>query len=360
MAIYRAYGNQLVDNQSAMEMGFSGQLQSFETTASTTETAFEFAGEPVPFEPIGLGRPLTVEIRHVYTGNFPRSVLGFNDGMLVSSAVKSIATFDAAPRAVNFLRAKSKSHTNMRNPAATEEGTPLVFYSPALTETSSLITFELTFDEFPKPLVDGIASAFKSAAGIPVFAPYSAYMVAAGTIVGLIGRLGEKLVDGRPAFTVTEPLGYLRPGDNAPQEGFHLLAQDNFDIAASGCEFDATQGQLVDKETRQPYDGPHPYVVISLDGRKNDQYADFLPTAASAALLGQFFHVGENQEQSLDILINSLKLYNDLGFRKRADRLADSVAQTLEDKGEDSEEYKKVKAQYDAFVANILNDELKP
>ena len=58
----------------------------------------------VGFTPIGPNKPLTVEIRHVYTGKFPeRAMFGHRGDMAVVSGVKNYSAFDATARAVNFL-----------------------------------------------------------------------------------------------------------------------------------------------------------------------------------------------------------------------------------------------------------------
>jgi hypothetical protein len=343
MALYRAYGNQLVDNNTTMEMVASGRMRGFEAEFAP-EPARGLEGVLTPFKEIGIGKPLTIEIRHIY------------DGMLVTSAIRSLATFNAAPRAVNFLKDKVQKHTNMETPHATEEGTPLVFYSPALAEKNTILTIEFIFDEFPRKAVESIAKAFSTAAAIPLFAAQSTYLVAAGMLTNLVGVLGERLLDGRPPFTVTEPLHFLRGGDEVPQQGFHLMAKDDFDLEVEGCQFDDEKGELVYKSNGKAYDGRHPYVVFSLDGAENEDYEKFTATAASATLLESFYHIGEGQSQPLDDLMSAVTLFNDWRFRQKADGLESKLAAA--EVG--TEEYERLKAQYDAYVANILNTALKP
>ena len=88
----------------------------------------------IKFEPIGIGRPLIVEVRRVYTGSHPApGWFSESKDMLVTSAMKSIATFNAAPRAVNFLKKGVERKTTLTQVAATSDGTPLVYYSFAMT-----------------------------------------------------------------------------------------------------------------------------------------------------------------------------------------------------------------------------------
>jgi hypothetical protein len=76
------------------------------------------------FTQIGINRPLTAQIRHVYTGWFPKQrFLSGNKDMLVTSAMKDVAVFNAVSRAVNFLRKDVPANSGFDSPAATDQGT---------------------------------------------------------------------------------------------------------------------------------------------------------------------------------------------------------------------------------------------
>src|SRR5205823_2086794 len=126
---------------------------------------------------IGLNKPLTVQIRHVYSGQFPKqSFFSKNKDMLVTSAMKDVAVFNAQPRAVNFLRKSVGAKSNFDSPDATAQGTPLVCYSPAVTSSSTILTLEIVFDEFPDELISKVSGAISSLAGVPLFLPASGYL----------------------------------------------------------------------------------------------------------------------------------------------------------------------------------------
>jgi hypothetical protein len=359
MALYKVYGNELVDARTEIEMTVEGKISDLDqvvTELTPKHLGWGDEGEPTPFLEIGINKPLTVEIRHIYTGQYPRSILGIGNDMLITSAIKSISTFNAAPRAINYLRTGQEKNGNIRALPANEQGTPLIFYSPALTEDNTVLTVEFIFDSFPDDLVAGIGDAFIAAAGIPIFADKSVPLLAAGTVIKLAARLTEKLVDGQPAFSVTEPLSFLRPGDNRPQQGFHLMTEDDFDLIGEGCEFNPDTGEVIYKNGGKSYDGPHPYVIFSLDGTQVEKYSQFQATAASAALLKRFYHLGDGQQQPIDTLLEAVKLYNDWQYRNKADK-ANKELKSLK---EGTEAYKKKKAEYDAYLANIMNDLLQP
>src|SRR4030042_2051434 len=84
----------------------------------------------IPFEPIAIGKPLTIEIRWVYTGKKPGKV---GKDMKITSAFKSLATFNEAPRAVNLIKCGMHAQSNVKW-TATDKGTPLSFYTPAMIE----------------------------------------------------------------------------------------------------------------------------------------------------------------------------------------------------------------------------------
>ena len=48
------------------------------------------------FQPVGIGKPLSIEIAGIFTGDAPSTALGQPPDLLVASAVKSLVTYDAA------------------------------------------------------------------------------------------------------------------------------------------------------------------------------------------------------------------------------------------------------------------------
>ena len=117
----------------------------------------------------------------------------------------------------------------------------------------------------------------------------------------------------------------------------------------------AAGGQLVDGGGAG-YSGDWPYVVISLDGSEVEEYKDFEPTQASAAVLQNFFNIRDEQDAPLDTILEGLKLYSDFKFRLEADK----VQAQLKGLDPDSEEAKKLGEKLEALKKNILQDKLKP
>lgn len=367
MAIYYSLGSALVTREELFEK--TDELKKFRSKVSLKKPAgIKFTTgklnelhvskattvSKTKFVPVGINKPLTIELRHLYTGAHPKTFLGKKKDMLVSTALKGFVSYDAAPRAINYLKQNIQPNTNIK-PSASEQGTPLVFYSPGVTQPATLLTVEVIFDNFPKEVFNKISSAFNTAASIPVFASASFYLLAAGMVTKLLGRAGESIFDGDVAVKFDDELSFERPGSEVPVADFRLMTLNNFDQGILTTHSVGKNGVLLDKNGNA-YAGEHPYATLSLDGRENKEYDNFVPTAISAALLERFYNVKEGKEQSLDILMEALSLYNDVKYRSEADKVTKALSK-LDPKSAD---YTKLKEKYDALVKNIGKDLLRP
>jgi hypothetical protein len=373
--IYYAYGTALITEEELFDSvnidrlaTFYGELKKrkkprsipFSTGELSAENAVTQMEAIIPFQEIGPGLPLTVMIMEVYTGRFPN--LGFLKGggkdFLLTSAIKSIASFEAKPRAVNFLMKKVPKKSRLERPPASSQGTPIIFYSPALLERSLTLDLTMIFDSFPQEVFEQVGSVFLAAAGIPIFLPHSTYLLAAGLIAKLAGNIGEAIFDGQPIFNSSDALDINLPGRQPIPPGFVLITSDNVDNLdgqfRAKHHIDPNTGQVVD-QSGQVYQGDVPYIVISLDGTTDEGLKSFAPTAASAAILSRFFGMKEGQELPLSTLVDALKLYNDLSYRHQVDRINQQLQSVT-----DAEEKKKLEEKKKALIANILEDILKP
>jgi hypothetical protein len=322
---------------------------------------FKIENDVVPFQPIGLGLPLSVIVREVYTGKFPKGgPFGpKKEDMILTSAIKSIATLDAKPRALNYLKKKVSAHRRMERPGASEQGTPHIFYSPALLERSLTLDITVAFDSFDQEIFETIGDTFTSAAGIPLFVTQSFYLIAAGAITKLIGKIGEAIFDSTPEFESSDALDIFLPGSKPLPAGFILVTGDNIDSVDPTFRTKykvSTAGTVVEVANEaNVYNGDVPYVVISVDGTQTDELKSFTPTAASAALMSRFFNIKEGKSVPFDLVIEGLKLYNDISFRKQIIDLDKKIAAAPE--GPAKEEMKKKRT---ALQDNILEELLKP
>lgn len=315
-------------------------------------------GAVAGFVDIGVGKPLSVEIREIYTGKYPRGVSlfgGKQSAMLMTTAMKGLEVSSGSARAVNFLTRKVKPHTRLRQVDATTVGTPLVYYSPALTQMEAVLTVDIAFDEFPKEAFDAVSTAASSAAGIPAFAAAGPYLVVAGTIVNLLGRLGESGFDSSPDFTATVALALDRPGEPLLAADYRLCMEEA-GLQEIRADYQIDEGgSLVRCDNGELYDGDFPYVVLSIDGREHDERKTFVPMAATADMVKTFFGSKPMFSTSIETALEGMKLYSDWQFRERALTLDKQVkAET------DTAKKDQLRALRDATLKNIGKDELKP
>jgi hypothetical protein len=314
--------------------------------------------QPVKFKEIGLGKPLTIMIREVYTGKYPKGGL-FERGkdMLITSAVKSPVVVNAKPRALNFLKNKVASKSRLERPAATEQGTPYVFHSPALLEKSLTMDLTIVFDTFDQEIFNQVGDAFNATAGIPLFLAQSFYLIAAGMITKLIGKAGEAIFDGKPVFDASDALDIYLPGKPPLPAGFLLITSDNVDVVDKDFrkkyQVNAA-GKVVDSAGNE-FNGDIPYIVASADGTEQEELKEFTPTAVSAAMLNRFFGLKDGQSVAFDIMIEALKLYNDISYRKQIERIDEQLKNMPAGPAKDELTKKR-----EALLANILEELLKP
>lgn len=375
MGMFYAYGGALIDEDEIQAKTEAGHFAHFarESRKNPDSATIEFstgrmlAGQ-VPggsaagpqrttFEPIGVGRPLTIEIRHIYTGRFPKTNLfNRNADMIVTSAIKSSPVLAEAATAVNFLRKQVTPRTGFSTPHADELGTPVVFYSPSLTQKNSNLTIKFAFDDFPGDELDAISQALSTAAGLPLFAAAGLQIHSVAAIARWLGRLGESVFDSHAAFRSTQSLTFCRPGSTIPVANFALMMQDDEDERRILKNHEIRDGILVNPSSGSPYDGDVPYVVISLDGRRNDELKDFAAKSTAAMMLGEVYADANRNSSKLEDLEQAVGLYHDYRIRRRADRIATQLA----DEPAGTAEFERLAREHSALIANIASPLLKP
>jgi hypothetical protein len=356
MASFRIHGDEVVsaaDFYGRLASGLEGlDAETLEThpLAAALETPQAVATAPgvTQFVPVGLGKPLTVLIRHVYTGRHPvKTTFGSAKHMAVVTGLKDYSVYAASTRAVNYLMKDAKPKTPFKAPPTFTDGTNVVAYSPAVLTDSLTFTVEMAFDRFPDGLFNAISKGLSGAGGIPVMIPAQGYLLAASSLVRIFSDWADALIDGKASFSITDTLDFNIPGVAPPAADFRVLC--NFD--AAGMTYDPAQGLM---QNGTAYRGDEPYVVISLDGAERKNLEGFAPTAASASVLKQFFNMRDGSEASIEAIMAGMKLVNDLKFREEAQKLERAVEKAT---GEDKA---KLQKRLDAVVKNILSEELRP
>lgn len=332
----------------------------------------------------GLGKPCTIKIETVYTGKYGHG--WFAKDMLATSAMKSLGVTEAQPRMINFLERKVGRRRVLHDTSATQPGTRLLFYSPALTRLRGSMSIELAFDDVPERQFEGASNFLKNVAGLAIFLPHSHYLMAGSQIVNALGRFGNALWDSRPEWSAEFSLD-LSPVIGRPTtSGLYLGMDNNVWIGLSRSGYTVQEGVLTDRTGNQ-YSGDHPYVLISIDGRPDAKLEEFQPLAMTAEIASRFLAAKDALGASLDMVFESLKIANDWSYRKEAtalseqiaqlklvekeetDALSDLVAKSPNDESipvrrarisEIAEEIRGAEARRDAAVKNIINKDLRP
>jgi hypothetical protein len=307
-----------------------------------------------PYQGIGVGKPLTIVIETIYLGDYPDAmpwVPWVDTGdVLVTSAHKAFETFDAAPRAIHLLQKDAKRRASLKAKAA-EEGSQLVYYSPAVTELGILFSVELSVDrDFDKEIGNALAKAVTAAGALPVFAPAAPYLVGAGVAIPIALNAVNMLARPNTFFGQHVELNFERPGVELAQPGALVLYPGSDDRAFDGYKL---EGLVLRNGKGAPYRGKLPYVVISLDGTENKNFDGWSARAASAALLDRFFSSGELLSSALEIVNESLVFYNDMKYR---DMAAEALKKSKTSKGA---EKKRQKELYDAYTKNIKTEAIR-
>lgn len=341
MAVYHIMGDELVTDRVARSRPSGALVASDEEGPILTQ-----------FEPIGIGKPLTIEIRHVYTGRFPKSggLFGGDKDVALVSGVKDYSVFAASARALNLISRSVKARAHLRG-SAFEDGTPVVLYSPAVMADSLTLSIEFAIDRFPGEFVQQVGRSLKALAGVPLMMPFSGFLMGAGEVARIGSDLGDALFDGRPSFSITESINFDRPGSAVATADFRVLSHDP--LLAGRHRYKDGVG-LVDA-SGAPYQGDEPYVVISLDGKTRPHLENFSATIASAAVLERFFSVKSGGTASIDTLMESIKLASDMRLRGQAEALKRQIEALPAGRERD-----RLLAQRESVLKNIQSPELRP
>ena len=306
------------------------------------------------FEPIGPGLPLTIQIRYIYTGQYP--VGRKKRDLLVTTAMKTIQTFNAKWHAVNFLSRGIGSNHGMSHAPATDNGTPIIYYTEALVDTDTVLTLKMGLSTIPKRFFETVDNILSNSAGIPLFAPAKSHLLTAGSIIKVVQSLSRILQNRDPFFEATNALEFTTGGADIPIAGYRLITNNNENFKSEFKDYQITNKGLV--KAGKKYKGDLPYIIFSLDGRKNDGYKNFIPTAASSTLLDRFYRMKNGHMAASSDLVDALKIYSDYQFRKQADEKQEEIDAL--DKEKDAEKLAKKKKELDAIVTHIKDPALRP
>ena len=304
------------------------------------------------FTPIGTGLPLTVEVAHVYTGKYPRTILG-SSPMLITSAIKNLTDVGAGAEAVNYLVKKVSKNANFPSPPADTEGTRLVCYVPAVTASSTTVTLNMVFEIFPDAAFQEIGSIFSGLGALPIFLTQSPYLLGAQSVLKVVQDIGDAIFNGKPSYSPTFTINFADIG-TATDAGYqtYFNGKDDTTIDGSTMTFVPNRG-LIDPRTGAPYNGDAPYFVIAIDGAERDDLKGFAPLAATADMLSTFFNIKDGGVIPVSDIVGIFSSANDVSYGEKALATKKKIADAPP--GTDTTA---LQAQLKAYLANIQSDSL--
>ena len=310
----------------------------------------------IPYQGIGIRKPLTIVLEKIYLGEYPDAMPWFpisRGDVLVTSAHKGFEWFDAAPQAVHLLERDAERRASLKA-KATQQGSQLVYYSPAVTELSILFSVELSVDrDFNKEVGDALAKAVTAAGALPGLRHSGALPCCRGscdspchqsrelarTAAGVLRR--TRRTELQPSWRRARSAGRARLVRRQGRPGVRGIHARSW-VRTAGCRRRLLPGRTAVRGDEPRRDRAAGTGRLGRDGR------------IQAAIIERFFTSGELATKALEIVSESLVLYNDMTYqRKAADALRDIKAE--KDPAKKMQKQEQVKA----YLKNIKTKELR-
>lgn len=315
--------------------------------------------------PVELGRPLHIEVIAAHVGHVGRRR---ENDLLVASAVKNAGSHDAMPRAVNQVFQGVSGSRTLR-PGPFNQGSPTVYYSPALDETTLVFGVDLVLDSFNDSVFRTVSGLLSFAAGIPIFAPAGAFLLAGSQIVRMAGNLGRALLETGPILRSRYEIRFNEAWFQLPGAGLLVLWPDRLTDAelkdvnsryAIKVDHQGQQVYLAERGGDQtPYSGEAPYVIVNLNTSERQELKGFKPQHASAALLEQFYGSETPGQAAVQVLKEAMTLYSDVAYQKKALLALDHVERLKSSPDGNADAIAEERRQYATYLKNIVNDDVR-
>ena len=372
MAVLHSLGNNLVDSKEIADKASSGALKRFDTstkkkknakinfrTGTLTSRDLNDAGV-VKFTPIGIGKPLSMEIVTIYSGDAPKKFLGGKPDLLVTSGTKYVHVNEAQPKAVNQLIKRIEKRT-VYEPEAFTKGCPFIYYSPAVGAETILCSVELVANTFDKKGVKQLSGLLSAAAGTPLFAPSNSLLMTGSAVVNLAGKIGDAIFESKPFLKDGIPIRFNTPTMRPSFARTYVVCNDKhsseleaYKAVTKTSSLGGDKIILEHKQNGTEYRGKAPYIVVVIDGKEKPMLNDFQPQLASAAMLNRFYG-GDRQEATTKLLKEAMQLYNDQYYHNEANELKAKLKKMTPG----SESFELQLARFKAFQKNIKNKKFK-
>ena len=311
------------------------------------------------YESIKIGKPLSVEILGGSSGSEQR--FRNRKKLLISSKIKAPSEWGKATRMINILKSGVGPKDDL-TPNADDTGGSVIYYSPAVTQSTISCSVQMTLDNFDESIFGTISDLLDSAGNFPVFAPISGFLLAGSKLVKLAGSWMNWLTEDDAFLKDSLSLRFLTPGVAADLPGLKMVCNDDDwqelqayrpGVIKRGGDKIVT---LVDRQNpRKQYQGSKPFLILEVDGRERENHKAFLPQVATAQMLEQFYGGKSDSVKPVEKLSEALSLYNDFAFLKKAQR----AAKQKEEFKDDPKKLATAETLYNSYLNNIQSDRLR-
>lgn len=353
MSVLYGLGNRLLTKEEYISEARSTTTRKTKVRGTKSrETKNQFT-----FKDIGIGKPLLVQIYTMYTGKHPSKFGLGAPRLLVSSTVKEASNISSTktPKAVNQLVNQIEDNQYLYIDPE-NIGTPYVYYSPAMVEQKVDITISFDIKKFDDKLFEQLSKALQGAGALPVFAPASTFLFSVSSVINFGKELGKIFIEDKGYMKDVLNIEFNGPCENIQPNWYCICNTSDEDELKLDVWKDHKNHVFLGKSKEEKYDGDAPYVLLSVDGRKNDSLNGFQPLIASAEILEDFYGSAPGAGVT-QVITDAMSLYNDLAHNKAAIEIKEKIAAL--DPQKDKALIEKNQKLLDAHNANIQEAKLK-
>lgn len=371
--------------------------------------------EPVPFRPIGIGKPLRITLEQVYVG----ANSNWRGELLVTSTAAATEQSSAGTTAMNWWGRGLKPYDKVPLNDASA-GSDVLYYSPAESNDKLDLAVYLKFDNFDRDQWAAWLKAANKIGSLPIviggFVTGGPAGAATGqAIVGVTSAgsnlaiaLLDRAIDGGNSIQMNASISIGRAGLLSATPGYKLLTEERFieryiyedgseshkpssyisfeddgkhpvylEVDGNHFYVHRETGRLMHKddgswpnhpgwtyEKDSEVRGPWPYALILVDGTERSSLAQWKPAAVTADLAAKFLNRPKGDEIP-NLAAEVFTAWSDVSMVNAAGALRQQIKDNDDDldKTPDDEVLKNKKALYEkqleAAIDSIQNEKLQ-
>ena len=314
--------------------------------------------------PIGIGKPLSIEILSFYTGKFEKKLIGKKEErqLLIVSAIKNIEDVHRPAKAINQL-INNASPNVLRKPTVDSQGSPLLFYTKSLDQFNLKINIKIGANRINNRLLDHVGNLIEESGSLPTFLGASPYLASANKAIKLGSKLVEFFHESDALFDQDIDLSinsdFMKDASSGVQVQIpadKVMEFNDYRLNYIEPEHGSPYYELIHKTNKNPYRGDVPYVIIGITGKERPNLDNFIPLIASQQLLNDFY--GEKGELTPSVIgefNQAMSLLNDMKYLNKAKEQSRKINQM----NPASEDYQVAQDLLEAYLENITEDVIR-